>query len=304
MVDRRAFLRGAAGLGTAAWGLPLGWTASADGRTRRLLVFTRSQGYEHQVVKRAAGKLSLVEQTLTDLGKAHGFDVVCTKDGAAINAGDLARFDALFFYTTGDLTRAGGDGNPPMTPAGKVALLDAIAAGKGFVGAHAATDTFLTDGADRYRSHADRLDPYIAMIGAEFIHHDQPQKAHMRVADRRFPGFAALGDGFDLDEEWYSHKDFAPNLHVLLVQETAGMVGPHYRRAPYPATWARMHGKGRVFYTSMGHRETVWANPTFQAILLGGIAWATRSVNADVTPNLASVAPGYREIPADPAAKA
>jgi type 1 glutamine amidotransferase len=105
------------------------------------------------------------------------------------------------------------------------------------------------------------------------------------------------GGGFDLMEEWYSLKDYSPDLHVLIVQETKGMKGADYQRAPYPATWARMHGKGRVFYTSMGHREDVWTNPLFQSILLGGIAWTLRNVDADVSPNLESAAPGHRQIP-------
>ncbi|MGI6417442.1 MAG: ThuA domain-containing protein [Thermoguttaceae bacterium] len=42
-----------------------------------------------------------------------------------------------------------------------------------------------------------------------------------------------------------------------------------YQRPAYPATWAKMDGRGRVFYTSMGHREDVWTNKTFQQIVLG-----------------------------------
>src|SRR5262249_4153719 len=148
--------------------------------------------------------------------------------------------------------------------------------GKGFIGFHAATDTFLTAENDRYTSHVSALDPYIAMIGGEFIHHDEQQKAVQRVADPKFPGFGSLGTELNLMEEYYSMKDFAPNLHVLLVQETKGMVGPHYKRAPYPSTWARMHEKGRVFYTSMGHREDIWTNPLFHSMILGGLSWAAR----------------------------
>ena len=69
------------------------------------------------------------------------------------------------------------------------------------------------------------------------------------------------------------------------------------RRELYPATWTRMHGKGRVFYTSMGHREDVWTNPVFQTILAGGISWALGEANADVTPNVEKVAPGYAVVP-------
>jgi type 1 glutamine amidotransferase len=293
----------AAAIGLGLSTFPRGLTQAAGAPRRRVLFFTRSQGYEHSVVTRTGGNLSFAEQILTDLGGQHGFDVTCTKDGSVFTAKELDAYDAFFFYTTGDLTLPAKDGSRPMSPEGKSAFLDAIAHGKGFLGAHAATDTFLTAGEDRYTAHGDKVDPYVAMIGAEFIHHDNQQKARMRVVDRKFPGFEKLGPSFELLEEWYSLKDFAPNLHVLLVQETTGMEGPHYKRAPYPATWARMHGKGRVFYTSMGHREDVWTNPIFQSMLLGGIAWTVRNVHADVTPNLAAAAPGYKELPADPAVK-
>ena len=66
-----------------------------------------------------------------------------------------------------------------------------------------------------------------------------------------------------------------------------------YDRPAFPATWAREYGKGRVFYTSMGHREEVWLNPIFQSILLGGLSWAFGNVQADITPNIEKVAPGY-----------
>jgi type 1 glutamine amidotransferase len=138
------------------------------------------------------------------------------------------------------------------------------------------------------------------MLGGEFIKHGAQQKSMMRVADPKFPGLKTAGTGFELHEEWYSLKDFPKDLHVILVQETADMKGNEYKRGPYPATWARLHGKGRVFYTSMGHREDVWTNPVFQEILFGGIAWAVGNVKADVSPNLAKAAPRAAELPPPP----
>lgn len=38
--------------------------------------------------------------------------------------------------------------------------------------------------------------------------------------------------------------------------------------------WTRTEGKGRIFYTSLGHREDVWTNPVWRQHLLGGMAWA------------------------------
>jgi len=75
------------------------------------------------------------------------------------------------------------------------------------------------------------------------------------------------------------------------VQETEGMVDECYQRPPFPATWARVQGKGRVFYTSMGHREDVWTSAAFQQIVLGGLSWVLKNVDADVTPNIQQVTP-------------
>ena len=95
---------------------------------------------------------------------------------------------------------------------------------------------------------------------------------------------------FGPNEEWYSLKDLAPDLHVLLVKDNYDD-GPSYARPPYPATWARQHGKGRVFYTSMGHRADIWTNPTFQAAQVGGLNWAPHRVDAEISPNLARAVP-------------
>ncbi len=303
-MQRRDFLQGmgAAALSLGLSAFPMGWAGAAGAPKRRILFFTRSQGFEHSAIKRTGDKLGFAEQLLTDLGGKHDFEVTCTKDGAIFTLENIAKYDAFFFYTTGDLTKPGKDGTNPITPEGKAAFLNAIKNGKGFLGTHSATDTFHPDPDDRYANFGEKVDPYIAMLGGEFIHHDAQQEAKMIVTDTKFPGCEGLTD-FKMREEWYSLKDFRKDLHVLLVQETAGMMGPHYQRSPYPATWARKHGKGRVFYTSMGHREDVWSNPMFQQILLGGISWAVGNVNADVTPNIEKVAPKCWELPAKPAPK-
>ena len=292
------------GLGLGLGGWPLARAATAQ--RRKVLFFTKSSGYEHSVIRHQPGEMSHAGRILAELGPKHGIDFTFSKDGSLFTPAYLAGFDAFFFYTTGDLTVRGGDGHPPMTPAGKAAFLEAIHNGKGFIGSHSATDTFHTNEPagtgtggrpDRYQNYGEQADPYVQMIGAEFIVHGTQQKSRMRVVDPIFPGMKAAGEGFELHEEWYSLKDFARNLHVLLIQETEGMTGEMYRRPPYPATWARMHGQGRVFYTSMGHREDVWTNPVFQEILLGGVAWAVRNVEADATPNIDEAAPGYAVIP-------
>jgi type 1 glutamine amidotransferase len=260
-----------------------------------VLFFTKSAEYEHDVVRRDSGRLGAAETTLVQLGATHGFEVTASKDGTLFDTG-LEQYDAFLFYTTGDVTQPGEDQQPPMSPRGKAALLNAIAAGKGFVGIHCASDTFHSAG-ERYQ-HQNIRDPYIDMLGGEFVSHGEQQQARIRVVDGRFPGLQTLGEAFVLYEEWYALKNFALDLHVMLVIDTAGMHGTEYQRPPYPLTWTRQHGQGRVFYTAMGHRAEVWSHPLFQTVLLSGIAWVLRAADADIPPNLHIVTPEAHTLPA------
>ncbi len=266
----------------------------------RVLYFTKSAGYEHSVVKAAGGAPSHSEAVLTRLGAAHDIAFTFSKDGSLFSADYLTGFEAVMFYTSGDLLTAGEDGHPPMTPAGKQALLDAVAGGMGFLGLHSAADTFHTlesgggnptERRTRYRIHGPDADPYIRMLGGEFINHGSQQTARATVPDPRFPGCGGLGDAIECHEEWYSLKEFGENLHVLLVMQTEGMEGVDYQRPPYPLAWARGYGAGRVWFNGMGHRENIWDSDSFQSMLLGGLEWAGRRVDADFGSTLARVTP-------------
>ncbi|MEO7297329.1 MAG: ThuA domain-containing protein [Verrucomicrobiota bacterium] len=276
--------------------------AMAGEKVKRILFFTKSSGYEHAVIKKSGDEPSHAEKVLKEIGQRNNIVFTFSKDGGIFTPKNIAAYDAFFFYTTGDLTEAGKDKNPPMSPEGKAAFLKAIEDGKGFIGSHSATDTFHSPGNKehgeaRYQDDGENADPYIKMIGAEFIKHGAQQVSKMICTDTKFPGFEAIKPDFAPLEEWYSLKDFATNLHVLLIQDTTGMVGNMYERSPYPATWARLHGKGRVFYTSMGHREDIWTNPVFQKVLTGGINWAVKNIDADVKPNIDKVTPKAKRLP-------
>jgi uncharacterized protein len=281
--------------GAAVAGLPfvsLGLTGcrrETKNKKQKVLYFTRSAGFVHSVVDRHGQDLAYSEKVLKELGAKYGLEVVCSQDGAIFD-GDIDQFACFIFYTSGDLTGKPDRPQPgaAMSPEGKKKLLGAIQGGKGFVGIHAVTDTFRNKDPN-----SKDIDPFLAMLGGEFLTHASQQEATMKLVAPTFPGTAGLDDGFRMKDEWYAFHKFAPDLHVILVQETAGMHDAPYQRPPYPATWARMQGNGRVFYTSMGHREDVWTNPKFQQVLLGGIAWALlRNAEADVTPNLSQVTPG------------
>ncbi|MEA3210715.1 MAG: uncharacterized protein QOE70_3772 [Chthoniobacter sp.] len=294
-----------AALAFLALSLDLSAAPAGSAPQHKILFFSKSSGFEHSVISYKNGQPSYAEKILTELGAKNHWEFTFSKDGTPFSPEYLQQFDAVFFYTTGDLTSPGTDKQPPMTAAGKQALLDYVASGKGFIGTHSASDTFHTNneankGPERYKNFGPLADSYVRMLGGEFIKHGAQQVAKMRCVDPKFPGLEKYAAGFEFQEEWYSLKDFSSDLHVLLVQEAEAMKGIEYQRPAYPATWARMSGKGRVFYTSMGHREDVWTNEIFQDVLTGGIRWALGDVKAEVPPNLEQAAPGWATNPPFP----
>ncbi len=289
---------------------------------KKVLFFTKSSGFQHSAITRDEknpDRLAYAEEILTNLGAKSGFDVTCSKDGTIFTPENIQSFDLFVFYTTGDLTkdsdkfatRKNGEGKtipdtdrilhkePAMPPGGKEAFLEAIRQGKGFIGFHSAADTFHSPKhvrgevnllRDVNEKGGDAFDPYIVMLGGEFIIHGKQQNATLKAFDSKFPGAAAF-DGASFTEEWYSLKNFAPDLHVILAQDSTGMEGKMYERPLFPETWTRMHGKGRVFYTSMGHREDVWLKPEFLNLIVSALKWTTGQVDADVTSNIKSATP-------------
>lgn len=280
-MKRREMLKktSAALVGLSAF--PLHWAAGEEKKKPKLLYFTRSVVYEHSVVSPGPDGLSHSDKILIELGKQASFDVVCSKDGGLFDR-DLDEFDGLVFYTCGDLSQPSIQKAPPVSAKGKQRLVDAVAAGKPFVGVHSAC---------YWGPEAGIEDPYLAMVGASFIAHGAQQESGMLVNSPKFPGAGGIGESFRLVDEWYALKDFLPDMHVVLSEDNQGMKGGMYQRPPFPATWARMHGKGRVFFTSMGHREDVWTNKTFQQILLGGINWSLSRLDADIKPNITQATP-------------
>jgi type 1 glutamine amidotransferase len=284
---------------------PVSKTFAADEK-KKILFFTRSAGFPHPVVTRKNGEeYAFAERTFRDFA-GNEYEVTISKDGTLFTPEKLAAFDAIAFYTTGDETQTGPDKTPPMPKEGKEALLKFVEDGKGFIGFHCASDTFhssnyggkkdigrqmlMQRGSEQFE---DVRDPYIKMIGGEFITHQSQQKATMKVVDPKFPGLEGLQD-FNFAEEWYSLGNFSDDLHVILAQDTESMKDKGekpYQRAPYPATWAKPYGKGRVFYTNMGHREDVWTNPIFQKVTLAGLAFITGRTNPDIAPNLKTATP-------------
>jgi len=172
---------------------------------KKILFFTKSSGFEHSVISWKNGQPGYAEKVLLKLGEKNGWEFTFSKDGSKFSKDYLSQFDAVFFYTTGDLCSPGTDKQPPMTPEGKQALLECVRGGKGFIGTHAASDTFHTNGEDkkdpdRYVNHGENADAYVRFLGGEFIKHGAQQVAKNTVTDPKFPGCENAGHAFALQE--------------------------------------------------------------------------------------------------------
>src|SRR5436190_22240041 len=89
-------------------------TATTFAAPKKILFYTKSSAFEHAVISWKKGQPSWAEGILKQLGDKSGWEFTNLKDGTGFTKDFLAQFDAVFFYTTGDLTQPGTDGLPGM----------------------------------------------------------------------------------------------------------------------------------------------------------------------------------------------
>ena len=194
------------------------------------------------------------------------FDAEMKTQMAKLGPDKLAKVDGVIFAnTTGDLPLPDKDG-----------FIKWIEAGHAFMAMHSGSDTF----------HG--FKPYIEMLGGEFETHKAQVPVDLIVADAQNPAAKGLPSPWDLaQEEMYLVKNHdAAKVHRILYlkhhpnePQTAGYFG---------VSWSKMAGQGKVFYTSLGHREDLWSDDPnlkdrknsvetarkYQQHVLGGIKWA------------------------------
>ncbi|MFQ5737745.1 MAG: ThuA domain-containing protein [Acidobacteriota bacterium] len=250
-----------------AFSLPLGTVAAKE--KKKLLAIGMSAGWQHDSVSDALATLYRLgrESSVWDTTIRTDTELV-SKKKLKMNAKNLDYFDAVFFMTTGEL---------PLDQEQKAALLSFIREdGKGFLGAHNATDTFY------------HWPEYGKMIGGYFDGHPWNQfQATLRVEDRRFPATRHFPESFQILDEIYQFKDFSPRrVRVLMSLETENldMNKEGVRHRYIPVAWARNYGKGRVFYCGLGHRPEVWSRTDIQQMWLGAIKWAMGLIPGDAAP--------------------
>jgi uncharacterized protein len=218
---------------------------------KRLLVVTQTKGWRHDNIPLAVETLRALGEELP--GWAITAHVEADAEVAeALSEPRLQSVDAVVLAnTSGDLS---------LPPEGRAAFFEWVRAGGALVGLHSATDTF----------HGDP--DYVGLIGAEFDTHGPEREVLLHVKDPEHPACRGLPDAFLLFEEVYEFKNLQrARIHPLLGLDEHPQTGVP---GDYPLAWTLTPGRGRVFYTALGHREEVYANPLFRSHLAGGIRWA------------------------------
>lgn len=248
-LSRKIVLLGLAPLGLAIMVMSSG---QAYTKKKKLLVVTVTKGFRH------ADSIPVSEEVLKQLGEKSGkFEVDYVRTDAEMaekmTVAALKNYDGVFFSsTTGELPLPDREG-----------FLNWIKEGHAFMGSHAAADTF------------HMFPPYIEMIGGEFQTHGAQVKVDCLLEDTNHPAVKPFnGQTFSVFDEIYIYKNYdRTKVHGLL-----GMDKHPNNKTPgyYPVSWCKDYSKGRVFYTSLGHRPDVWKNPVYQEHVLGGILWALK----------------------------
>ncbi len=254
---------------------------SAPAPKKHLLVLAEEKGYRHDAVSHAMATIERLgrESAIYDTVMRTDTEIL-TKKKLESNAKNLNDFDAVLFYTCGNLE---------VTPDQKADFLSFIRDdGKGFIGVHSATITF-TDWPE-----------YGQMIGGYFDEHPWGTfDAPILVEDPAFPGMQQFPRAFTLRDEIYQIKNYSRDDRRVLMRldpDKLDLTSKNVHRTDrdFAVTWAKTYGKGRVYYSSLGHVTENWDNPQIQKMYIEAIKWAMRLSDADLTPRPASWAWRHR----------
>ena len=205
----------------------------------RALVVTETAGFRHPSIPAARAALRRLGE------RSQRFDVVAVASSRSLTAAALrgARV-VVFLSTTGELR---------MGRLGLARLLRWILAG-GFVGLHAASNTF------------DREPAFARMLGARLRAHPFTGRGRVLVTDRAHPATRRLPASFAIDDEFYVFRTSPRRRAHVLARRDAP--------ADEPLVWWRREGRGRVFYSALGHPASAWRDATHLRLVEDGLRWA------------------------------
>jgi len=234
---------------------------AADAQSHRVLVYSKTTMFRHASITNGIA-------AIRQLGAANAFAVDATEDSSAFTAENLARYRAVVFLnTSGDILNAEQ----------QAALRTYLEAGGGLAGVHAAVaGKVATEGSWPW---------YVKLNCTEFTNHSAIVEAAIDVEDAANASTATLPKRWVRTDEWYN---FTVNprgqVRVLASLDESSYKGGTMGR-DHPIAWCRSIGRGRFWYTALGHTEASYTEPKFLEHLLGGIQIAAGIKSANFTPN-------------------
>jgi uncharacterized protein len=224
-----------------------------------LLLFEKINGFKDTPSVNAA------HDALLAMAERKGWAIASTEKGGAFNPATLRQFDAIIWNNiSGDV----------LTISQRHALQRYIEGGGGFVSFHGSAG----DPVYFWDWYPDKL------IGARFIGHPMaPQFQEARVAvNTAHPLAKSLPGEWRMTDEWYSFRTNprAVGADVLLTLDEStykpdGMMGQDLRMgSDHPLAWTNCMGKGRTFYSAIGHIPATYSQPQNVAMLEAAVGWA------------------------------
>jgi type 1 glutamine amidotransferase len=232
-------------------------------RMAHILVVGQTEGFEHDSVPDAMANIWRMghDTRLWDATLRTDTENITKKASKKGNFKSLNYFDALIFAsTTGELT---------LTDDQKQDMLSFVKEdGKGFVGVHAALDT-------NYK-----WPEYGEMIGGWFDQHPWSTfNAPIVLEDPTFPAVKHFPHAFTKRDEIYQPKEWSRDkVNVLLSLDASKLNyenNPRIHRTDhdFAVAWSKMYGKGRVFYSTLGHTKEAWDDPDITKMYFEAIKW-------------------------------
>ncbi len=187
--------------------------------------------------------------------KKQGFSVEVSHTlDAYLNQEKMQSYDLIIqVYTMGKIT--GGQ---------EKGLLNAVRSGVGLAGWHGGLG-------DSFRNNTN----YQFMVGGQWVAHPGGIIDYVvNIKDHQDPVTKGLSDFKMHSEQYYMHVD--PGVKVLATTTFSGKYIPWIKGVVMPVVWKKMYGKGRVFYSSLGHAAKDFELPEVLEIMQRGILWAAR----------------------------
>jgi uncharacterized protein len=235
----------------------------------RLLLFEKITGFKDTPSVDAA------RAALLAMAERKGWAIAVTDKGGAFNPATLRQFDAVIWNNiSGDV----------LTLSQRRAFQAFLEGGGGFVGVHGSA------GDPRYF-----WDWYPdTLLGARFNAHPMnPQFQDARIAvNREHPLAAGLPAEWVMKDEWYSFRTnprtVGAQVVLTLDESTYSPVGPmgvDLRMGDHPIAWTNCIGKGRMFYSAIGHMPQTYSQPQYVTLLENAIPWVADARNACPAPS-------------------